>query len=108
MRGNRQCYYVRSTIALAPLKRELAPPEAVTEGFFSGDCRSIWRRKPSVMSSEETPPTPSPTDGEDFALLRFFLLSPQKRTLLRGPPMQMLPPFSWEVRKTFLNLMTWR
>ncbi len=36
-------------------------------------------------SSEETPPTPSPPDGEDSALLRSFLLSPQNLRILRGP-----------------------
>ena len=36
------------------------------------------------MSSEETPPTPSPPDGEDYALLRSFLLSPRGRP--RGGP----------------------
>ncbi len=36
------------------------------------------------MSSEETPPTPSPPNGEDCALLRSFLLSPRGRP--RGGP----------------------
>ena len=36
------------------------------------------------MSSEETPPTPSPPDGEDCALLRSFLLSPRGKP--RGGP----------------------
>ncbi len=35
------------------------------------------------MPSEETPPTPSPPNGEDCVLLRSFLLSPPQPLRLR-------------------------
>ncbi len=47
------------------------------------DTSDGWFIAPPI-SSEETPPTPSPPSGEDCALLRSFLLSPRGKP--RGGP----------------------